>query len=156
MAFSVFFILLQEGFLEFVPELCSLPYSFLSLPLVQPFLFLWALSWKGASVGQLWEFLGPTPLQQNSTVTWFLDWNLEISLLVLALLRLTPEFSRLINRWAISGLSVSWGHWKLPSFSCLSPCTVAASSPVFLLLVFCPKSVSLSCLMKTPCHLALL
>ena len=95
MAFQVFFAFFQEDFLEFLPELCCLPYSYFSLPLGQLFLFMWVLSWKEAPVGQLWEFLGPTRPQWNPTLTWFLDWNLEIPLLVLALLRLTPDFSML-------------------------------------------------------------
>lgn len=107
MAFQVFFIFSQEDFLEFLPELCCLTYSYFSLPLEQLFLFMWVYL-----LGQLWEFLGPTPLQWNSTLTWFLDWNLEISLLVLALLRLTPDLSMLRgileksmgNFWIISFL----------------------------------------------------
>lgn len=160
MAFQVFFTFFQEDFLEFLPELCCLPYSYFSLPLGQLFLFMWVLSWKEAPVGQLWEFLGPTPPQWNSTLTWFLDWNLEISLLVLALLRLTPDFSMLRSILEKSmgnfGLSLSCGHWIFPFFSSLFLWTVAGSIPVLVVVVFCPKSVSLSELMRTPCHLLLL
>ena len=41
MAFQVFFIFSQEDFLEFLPELCCLTYSYFSLPLEQLFLFMW-------------------------------------------------------------------------------------------------------------------
>lgn len=150
--FSSFFF--QKEFLEFLPELCFLTYSYFPLPLEQLFLFMWAYL-----LGQLWEFLGPTPLQWNSTFTWFLDWNLEIPLLVLALLRLTPDLSMLrgvLEKGAIFGLSLSCGHWKFPFFPPLFRWTVAGSIPVLVVVVFCPKSVSLSELMRTPCHLLLL
>lgn len=151
--FSSFFLrkIFLNSFLSFAVSL----YSYFSLPLEQLFLFMWVYL-----LGRLWEFLGPTTLQWNSTLTWFLDWNLEIPLLVLALLRLTPDLSMLRgileksmgNFWIISFL---WSL-KFPFFSSLFPWTVAGSIQVLLVMVFCPKSVSLSELMRTPCHLLLL